>query len=321
MRLLLNQQGVLRCLAFIEVGQDGSTNLGLPRDGVNTTTYRLTSKPGDQVQKIEFDSPRERTKRISLHISGRINYKWEAATSPVFIHCLLDLQQPAHVVTYIVPDVAQLDTVGGRRKDDYKIALPFAPQGHVAFTFDAIPWHFPEVNGEVVRAVVEEAYALRCIAMPGDLGTVAAGLPAAAFSLVTSTMDRLEGLALPEDEAYLRFQHHRHAIHIRAAADQGRQHMVITDEMVAKEIAKGPGLITPNAEGVWTVICRVPMSRKPVLQVIFKEPWHIAELVDLRPEDKRLEKVRARFRVQDTRTGSWVKHPVEIEAVILNAEL
>lgn len=321
MRLLVNHKGVLRRLAFIELGQDGSTNLGLPRDGANTTSYELSNLPGAAVQTIEYSSPRERTMRISIHISGRINFKWDAATSPVFIPCLLDLKAPAHVVTYIVPDISRLDTVGGRRADDALIEMPFAPQGHVAFDFEVLPWDHPTGDGEVIRAVVEEAYALRCSARPGDLGTVAAGLPSAGFTTLTTTADRLDALAIPEDAAYLRFQHHRHARAVREAATRKREHMDINDEMIATEIARGPGILAPNGEGIWTVICPVPMRCKPELHVTFKEPWYRAELVDLRPDDRRLERVRVRFKIQDTRTGAWVRGLVGIDAAFLDSRL
>lgn len=321
MRLLIDHEGTLRRLAYVELGHDGSINIGLPRDGVITTAFQLSGQTGGTVQVVEFDSPRERTKRLSIHISGRINFKWSTAPSPVFIPCLLDLQQPAHVVTYVVPDTALLDTVGGHRKDDQLIDLPFAASSHVAFAFEVLPWTHPVVEGEIARIVFAESYALRCMAVAGDIGIVAAGFPAAGFCVLTTTGGRLASLAVPEDEAYLRFQRHCHSRGVQEAAVNARKHMEITDEMVATEIARGPGIIAPTVEGIWTAICAVPMHRKPDIQVVFKKPWHRAELIDFKPDDKRLEKVRVRFRVQDTRSGSWVKGPVEICAIFLDAEL
>jgi len=46
-----------------------------------------------------------------------------------------------------------------------------------------------------------------------------------------------------------------------------------------------------------------------------------AEVVDITSTDRRLEKVRVRFKVNDQIEMKWVKHPVDIVRVCLDARL
>jgi len=63
------------------------------------------------------------------------------------------------------------------------------------------------------------------------------------------------------------------------------------------------------------------MIVRPALVVQFSDPRYRAEMIDITSVDKRLEKVRVRFKVYDQRATSWVKNSVEILRAFLDAEL
>lgn len=63
------------------------------------------------------------------------------------------------------------------------------------------------------------------------------------------------------------------------------------------------------------------MRIRPELVVEFSDARYRAEMIDMTSLDKRLEKVRVRFRVYDQQATRWVKQPVEILRAFLDAEL
>ena len=95
----------------------------------------------------------------------------------------------------------------------------------------------------------------------------------------------------------------------------------VHDQIVAETVREGRGIQGPNNEGIWEIACNVPMRIRPELVVEFSDPQYRAELIDMTSLDKRLEKVRVRFRVYDQQATRWVKQHVEIRRAFLDAEL
>jgi len=93
------------------------------------------------------------------------------------------------------------------------------------------------------------------------------------------------------------------------------------ETLVQEVVRNGRGIQGPNNEGVWQIICAVPMWIRPGLTVEFVDQRYSAEVVDITSTDRRLEKVRVRFKVNDQIEMKWVKHPVDIVRVCLDARL
>lgn len=322
-RLLLKHGGILRHLASIEATHDGSISLALVRDGVNESGWEWAESPDGQtpVQKKDFESPKDKTKKITIHTSGRVNHHHhEGNGQTVFIPCLLDLAERVPIVVYVVPGAQFLDEVKTPRATDQVSELASEIVGHLAFEFSVVPAKLPGLPGEISRSIIEGHYGVVCVLVLGDAGTLKRGVPCEAFTTLHPTLG-LPSQAIAEDVAFLRFKRLMHANAVREAVQNSPRASEVKEEVIESIIAEGPGLLAPNGEGVWTVICSVPMRIKPELIVKFVDPRYKAELVDFAPADRRLEKVRVRFKVFDQRSNSYVKMPVEILSISLDARL
>ena len=319
-RLLVKFRGGTRRVATVDIAaHDGSINLSLPRSGVSEFGWTWDSS-GGQFKTIEYDKPQPKTDRITIHASGRVNYHTTLNPGSNYIPCLLDLQDRVSVAAYVVPSVVSLDAAGDLRSGDHIVEVGDDISGRICFEFLAIPSFAPVQPGEVWRFIVESAYGMACVMFPGDQIPLQVGIPEEAFTLVRPG-SLLPQQALPEEVAYLRFQQLMHANQVQTAlVDAGvpsTEHAKIVDEVVKR----GRGIQGPNQNGIWEIVCHVPMRIRPELEVKFEDERYTAELIDMTSIDKRLETVRVRFKVRDQRSGSLVKVPVNILNLFLHAEL
>ncbi|MDP3865930.1 hypothetical protein [Rhodoferax sp.] len=272
------------------------------------------------MEPVSYEEAKPKTKRISIHTSGVVNVHDTASPTRIFIPCLLDLNAPILVVGYVVPKIDALDIteVG---KGDHVIVFPDENSGPVAFEFHAVPATAPTLPGEHWRLIVEGRYGVVCTLV--DPATVARphGTPANAFS----TYQLGSVLAVPaiqEEQAFIRFQQLMHANQVLQALKHSAVSEDLHSQIVQRSIEQGRGIQGPNAEGVWEIVCNVPMRIRPNLIVNFADPErYIAAMIDLRKGDNRLNKVRVRFTVYDQKMKRFMKTPVEIVSVFLDAEL
>ena len=319
-RLLVNFDGVVRRVANVEIAQhDGSINLSLVRSGTNQFGWSCDSTRAS-FEMIQYAEPKPKTKRITIHASGRVNYHVEANPGINFIPCLLDLTDAAPVVAYVIPDMAALDLADSIRPDDHIVELEAALAGSLGFEFSAIPVSLPSLPGEIWRFIIEGHYGLACVLVSSNLYPVRPGVPPEAFSVIRPS-SILSQQSIPEEQAFIRFQELMHANQVRQALASAAIPEQVHDQIVSEAVTVGRGIQGPNNEGIWEIVCNVPMRIRPELVVEFSDPRYRAELIDMTSLDKRLEKVRVRFRVYDQQATRWIKQPVEIRRAFLNAEL
>lgn len=312
-RILLHREGVVKHLASINVTHDGSLRLSLVRDG--TSDKRWTFHWNDPAPE-EIESTERKTKEVSIHTSGRINYHFDNA-APRFIPALMDLEEPIVVLGYRVPSFDLLDSSTDTKQDDSVVGMPSDFIGVIQVHFLMIAAATPILEGELTRFGVEGLFALACVNTTGGVQPLPQSVPDQAFTTLRP-LDGLSAQAISEPAAFLRFKRAMFANDVRAAAVSSDS--PIPEGLIEAAIAAGPGLYPPNGEGVWTIVTRVEMRVAPKLKVQFQEEGLTAEVVELRPGDTRLATVRVRFRVRDS-FGRYVKGVVPICSIELDAEL
>lgn len=319
-RLIVKHGGVLRRVANIDVvTHDGSINLALVRSGFNLSGWQWNSSRSN-FDAIAYTEPKPKTKRISIHTSGRINFHGSPNPGVNFIPCLLDVTGAVPIVAYVIPAAAALDLVENIRPDDHVVELDGATAGSFGFEFSAIPASLSSLPGEIWRYIIEGHYGLACVLVSGDLYPARLGVPPEAFSVIRPP-SMLPQQSIPEEQAFIRFQELMHANQVRQALAMSVIPEQVHDQIVAETVREGRGIQGPNNEGIWEIVCNVPMRIRPELVVEFSDPRYRAEMIDMTSLDKRLEKVRVRFRVYDQQATRWVKQAVEIRRAFLDAEL
>ena len=319
-RILIRQDGALRRLASISATHDGSIKLSLVRNGVSDAGWVWKSLP-DTVGDLETRAGVEpRTKSITIHTSGRVNYHYGRGHT-LFIPCLMDLEEAFLIVTYVIPDVNRLDAYDAPVAQDYVVDVPSGLSGPLSFQFSVLPLLFAELPNEIFRLGVEGLYGLSCVASRGSAKPLREGVPDEVFTCLRPDKF-LPGQAVREEVAFLRFKQAMYAndVHVAVESELDEAKRPSTEAIEAL-IAEGPGLFPPNSEGVWTFIASVPMRLAPRLHVDFADPRYRAEVVEIRPGDTRLATVRVRFKVFDEKTTAYVKTSVTITNITLDAEI
>ena len=319
-RLILKHDGIFRHLATIEESHDGSIVLVLVRRGASNFGWESPDfREGGSLQKVDFETPKQSTLKTTIQTSGRVNYHYQTERSkPVFFPCLLDLTSEWLVVAYVVPAVERLDRIDTLSTSDCQVDLAVGLNGHQTFVFSVVPANLSTLSAEISRLTVKSSYGLACALIPGDSGTVSYGVPVEAFTTIHPAIG-LDAQAVQEDAVFLRFKSLVNKLSILNAVGQMSVDLRPPPHIVEKAIKDGPGLTAPNGEGVRTMYCAVPMHRKPELLVKFADSRYTAELVEVSPNDKRLDRVRFRFKIYDQLDCKWVKFPVSIIAVGLDA--
>jgi hypothetical protein len=319
-RLIIEYKGAKRIVAITTVGtHDGSIILSLVRAGSNTSEWKWDST-GSGFDSIEYSEQLPKTKRITIHASGRVNYHGSLNTQVNFIPCLLDLTEAMPIVIYVVPSIDALDIAGDSRAEDFVVDVISEWENSLTIAFSAIPSNLPPLLGEVHRLIVEGCYGLACAMFPGNALVIPDGVPAETFT-TGRPMSPLTHQSMSEEQAFLRFQKLMQENQIRAATRAAEIPEDMHDQIVNEIVSAGRGIQGPNVEGVWEIVFQVPMRIRPLLVVRFSDPRYRAELIDMQPVDVRLERVRIRFRVFDEKERKWIKHPVEILDASLDAEL
>lgn len=237
-----------------------------------------------------------------------------------FIPCLLDLTEAIPVVNYFIPSITTLDIADTIRIDDHVFELAENSIESCIIEFYAVPSKSTQLPGEVWRCIIEGCYGLACALISSNSYPLPPGVPPNAFTLIRPTT-LLPQQAIPEDLAFIRFQKLMYENQVRKDIASSTIPVNEHDKLAEKIISYGRGIQGPNNDGIWEIVCSVPMRVKPKLDVQFSDSRYRAEIKDMERIDNRLEKVRVRFKVYDQRVGNWVKHSVEITSATLDAEL
>lgn len=273
--------------------RDGSLSLTIRRKGVSTSRKSWSTSCGEQEPKtLEFDQPRPKSKRITIHQSGRVNYH-ENGTS-IFIAPLTQTTQPFPVYGYRVPALDRLDVHNEAiAEEDAVLDLSDLPDGPVSFSVILGPGEFTPEGRAIKLAYAAEGYSLTVqvdpitFPLPADLNQH--------FTTLTPDRGLFPQQQMAEDQAMISY------------------HQALTD-------ASHVVLYAPNGEGTIRMIFSVPMRIAPRFKIELADPeLHVSDQDVQR--DGRSEKVMLRFKVRYRKSGQVIRQPVGIKLIELDAEL
>jgi len=273
--------------------RDGSLSLTIRRGGVSTSGTAWSTGRGEQEPKTtEFDPPRPKNKRITIHQTGRVNYHENGNT--IFIAPLTQTTQPFPIYGYRVPALCRLDIHDDEiAEEDAVFDLTDLPEGPICFSVILGPGDSTP-HGRAIKLEYEaEGYSITfqvdpvTFVVPPDL----------ALHFTTLTPDR--GLfpqqQMAESQAMISY------------------HQALTGK-------KDAILYVPNGEGVIRMIFAVPMRIAPRYRIELVDPeFHVSDQDVTR--DGRSEKVMLKFRVRHRKSGQIVRRPIAIKTIVLDAEL
>jgi len=274
-------------------GRDGSQSLTIRREGVSSSQASWSTKSGEQEPTItEFEHPRPKDKRITIHQSGRVNYHEHG--SSIFIAPLTQTTQAFSIYGYRVPALDKLDLHGESIADDDAVLdLTDLPEGPVSFSIILAPGDFVP-HGRAIRLKYEaESYSIIvqvdpvAFAVPPDLDQH--------FTTFVPDRGLFAQQQMAEDQALICY------------------HQALTG-------ARDPILYTPNGEGTVRLIFSVPMRIAPRFRIELVDPeLHVSELDVQR--DGRSERVMLKYKVRHRKSGEVIRQPIEISSIELDAEL
>ncbi|MFM0058698.1 hypothetical protein PQR64_24035 [Paraburkholderia phytofirmans] len=294
MRILIGCKSKIYSFVNVEaVDRDGSLILTIRRKG--DSTYRMSGMTGSEKNALvheDFGRPRPKDKRITIHQSGRVNFKENKST--IYIEPLTQTNTAFRVYQYRIPSIQKLDVFAKTKRDEDVIFEMDEPDDRpISFSFFIGPSQFTAPGRAFKLDSGQQGYALS-IAI--DTGIMEAP-PQCEDHFITGTPLRgiFETQQMPEDEALLAY------------------HRAVTG-------AKGAILYAPNGEGDFKFIFAVPMRIAPKFVIeLVEADLHVTEQ-DVQRE-ARSEKVMLRFKIREQATGKLVKRPVAIRSIVLDAEL
>jgi hypothetical protein len=294
MRILIQYKGTLRRFVVLESSdRDGSLTLVMRREGVSTSRASWSTKSGEQEpQQIRFDEPRPKSRRITVHQSGRVNYHENGRT--IFIEPLTCTTRATCIYGYRAPALDKLDLYADAvSEDDVVFDLSEVGDGPVTFSVFIGPSTLVPPGKAIKFSYGAEGYSL------------AIAVDAEPFPVPKGYDDHFTTLT-PERGSYLEQQ---------MAEDQAMisYHQALTGstELVLYE---------PNGEGVVRLIFSVPMRIAPKFKIELVDPeLHIVDQDVQR--DGRSEKVMLKFKVRNQRTGQIIRRQVVVKSIELDAEL
>lgn len=294
MRILIRHGSTVRkFLVFATSDRDGSLSMTVRRRGTNTSQVTWNSRSGHQEPKtIEFDSPRPKNKRITIHQSGRVNYHENGKT--IFVAPLTRTTQTFIIYRYRVPALDRLDVHEEEiSEEDALFDLTDVPTGPVFFSVVLAPANYAPDGRAMKLEYQAEGYS---ITVQVDPWTVP--IPPDSIShFITFTPDA--GLfpeqQMEEDQAMISY-------HQALAGTQGAM------------------LFSPNGEGVIRMIFSVPKRIAPRFKIELVDPdVHVLNQDVAR--DERSEKVMLKFKVRNRKSGQVVRGPIGIKSIELDAEM
>lgn len=294
MRILVRHKGSWRKFVVVESSdRDGSLTLVMRRDGTNTSRATWSTKPGEHEPKqVDFDEPRQKSKRITIHQSGRVNYHENG--NSIFIEPLTRTSRATCVYAYRVPALEKLDLHPDLLDDDDAIFdLSDMGDGPVSFSVFIGPSSLVPLGKAIKLAYDVEGYSLT-IAVDAVPMTAPPGYENH-FTTLTPERGIFLEQQMAEDQAMISY----HQAHTRS------------DGML---------LYHPNGEGTIRIIFAVPMRIAPKFKIELVDPeLHVTEQ-DVQRDD-RSEKVMLKFKIRNRRTGQIIRHEVAIKSIELDAQL
>lgn len=293
MRILVRHGGVLRKFIILESSdRDGSLTLVMRREGESHSRTSWNTKSGKQnPEKVEFQAPRSKSKRITIHQSGRINYHENGRT--IFIEPLTRVTLACPIYGYHVPTLSRLDLhTEVIDEDDVVIDLSDL-EGPVTFSLLIGPKDLVPPGRGIKLAYEAEGYTVGiCIEQAPFAAPV--GYEEHFFTF-TPEMGLFAKQQLAEDQALICY------------------HQALTGSTDAI-------LYQPNGEGVIKLVFAMPMRVAPKFRIELADPNFEVSDQDVQ-RDHRSEKVMLKFKVRHRRSGQILRKDVAVQSIELDAEL
>lgn len=294
MRILVRYKGSLRKFVVVESSdRDGSMTLVMRREGTSTSRTTWRTKPGEhEPKRVDIEEPRQKSKRITIHQSGRVNYHENG--NSIFIEPLTRTSRTTCLYGYRIPALERLDLHPEETGDEDAIFdLSDLGDGPVSFSVFIGPSTLTPPGKAVKLAYDAEGYSLAI-----TVDAVPVPVPSGYedhFTTLTPERGVFLGQQMPEDQAMVAY------------------HQALTG-------SNGIVLYHPNGEGVIRLIFSVPMRISPKFKIELADPdLHVSEQ-DVQREG-RSEKVMLKFKVRNRRTGQITRQEVAVKSIELDAEL
>lgn len=293
MRILVQYKGTLRKFVVLESSdRDGSLTLVIRREGASTSPTSWTMKLGEQEPtELTIEVPRPKSKRITIHQPGRVNYHENGRT--IFIEPLARTTRVFCIYGYRVPALEKLDLhPNPKAEEDAEFDLSELGDGPVSFSIFVGPKDFIPPGKAIKLAYDAEGFSV-AISVDAAPFVVPAGYENH-FTTLTPEQGPFHGQQMAEDQAMISY------------------HQALTG-------STGPILYQPNGEGVIRLIFSVPMRIAPKFKVELADPdLHVSDQ-DIQREG-RSEKVMLKFKVRNRRTGQIIRRGVTVKSIELDAE-
>ncbi|MGO4761335.1 hypothetical protein AB4120_02240 [Cupriavidus sp. 2KB_3] len=293
MRILVQYGGAPRKFVVLESSdRDGSLTLVMRRDGVSHSRSSWSTRPGEQPpQEIEFQAPRPKSKRITIHQSGRINYHENGRR--IFVEPLTRVTLTFPIYGYRIPTLSKLDLHPEPVGDDDVVIDLSDLDGPVSFSILLGPKELVLPGRALKLAYEAEGYALGiCVDQVPFL--VPVGYEDH-FTTVTPENGPFNEQQMEEDQALIAY------------------HQAVTK-------STGPILYQPNGEGVIRLVFSVPMRVAPKFKIELADP-NLDVLDQDIQRDGRSDKVTLKFKVRHRRSGQIIRKDVAVRSIELDAEL
>ena len=294
MRVLIRHKSrLLKFLVLESSDRDGSLTLIIRRGGVSTSRTMWSTKPGEEEPEEKvFEQPRPKSKRITIHQSGCVNYHENGRT--IFIEPLTRITRAICIYRYRVPALEKLDPHPDEMSEENAVFdLSEANDGPVSFSVLVGPPALVPPGKGIKLTYDSEGY------------SIAVAMDAEAFAVATGYEDYFTTLS-PGQGPFVEQQ---------MAEDQA---MISYHQALMG--SSGLYLHQPNGEGVIRLIFLVPMRIAPKFKIELVDPnLYVAEQ-DVQKES-RSEKVMFKFKVRNRQTKQIIRQPVAVRSIELDAEL
>jgi len=292
MRILIQHNDNIRKFLVLESSdRDGTLTLVATRECVDSSGVSWSTQPGGQEPKQrEFDPPLPKSKRVTIHQSGRVNY--HENRQRIFIEPLTCTTCVTCIYCYRVPALSALDLFAGPvAKEDVIFDLSEVDDESLSFSIFLGPAdHVPP--GKAIKLTYDNQRYSIAVSVDRLPFPVPSGYERC-FITITPSQGLFLEQQIEEDRALVSY------------------HQAITGSF--SQI-----LYQPNGAGVFQLIFSDPMRIAPMFKIELADPeLHVIDQ-DVQRE-YRSEKVMLKFKVRNRKTGQIIKHPVEIKLMSLDS--
>ena len=241
---------------------------------------------------MDYEKPRCKNKRITVHQSGRVNFHENGRS--IFLEPLTDTTITTCIYGYRIPAINKLDEFCAPiNSEDSIFNLSELGNGAVSFSFSIAPANLG-LSGKAIKiAYATEGYALS-ISVDKQPFPVPIGYEEY-FTTLSPTCGPFAMQKISEEQALISYH----------------QALVGSTNCI---------LYPPNGEGDFKLIFSVPMRVAPRFKIELADPGlHVIDQ-DVHRES-RSERVMLKFKIRDEKTKQIIKEPVAFRSIELDAEL